>query len=203
MSKEEADTLKKIEIWWLLRDIKERGGYKYTTVGWGENGSHGKVGVKVSIQGEEKYAEFIYTQTDNHTGEKQNFDYRVPIIETSCYFGGSRYWFQCNLTKSGKFCGRRVGVLYKGGDWFGCRHCYELTYASRNANRQYELYPLFQTLELSEKADKLREKTKRFTYAGKPTKKALRLMELRVQSGQSYRSFLAVEKGRKVEGENV
>ncbi len=199
MKKEEGDGLKKMEIWWLLRGVKERGGFKYTTVGWGENGSHGTVGVRVSIcDDEEKYAEFIYTQTDNFTGEKKDFDYKVPLVETACHFGGTRYWFECNLIKDGKRCGRRVGVLYKGGDWFGCRHCYELTYSSRNTNRKYGMYPLFRTLELYKKVEDLREKTKRFTYAGKLTKKQRKLMLMQSEAGRSYMTYCAVEKGREM-----
>ena len=99
MSKSEADWCKKIEIWWLLRDIKEKGGYKYTTVSWGEDGSRGSISVQVSVCDEKKYARFIYTQTDNSTGEKKDYDYKVPIVETPCHFGGTRYWFKCNLYK--------------------------------------------------------------------------------------------------------
>lgn len=47
MSKSEADWCKKIEIWWLLRDIK--GGYKYTTVSWGENGSRKRIRAGVHL----------------------------------------------------------------------------------------------------------------------------------------------------------
>ena len=148
MSKSEADWCKKIEIWWLLRDIKEKGGYKYTTVSWGENGSRGSISIQVSICNKEKYARFIYTQTDNSTGEKKDFDYKVPIVETPCHLGGTRYWFKCSLYKSGQYCGRRVGVLYKDGDWFGCRHCYDLTYSSRKVNKKYRYFPMFRVIEL-------------------------------------------------------
>ncbi|NCN11698.1 hypothetical protein GW937_00055 [Candidatus Kaiserbacteria bacterium] len=203
MSKDTADDCKKIEIWWLLRDIKERGGFKYTTVGWGENGSHGKVGVQVSIQDEEKYVRFIYTQTDRYTGEKKDFDYKVPLVTTPCHFGGERFWYECSLTKDGKYCGRRVGVLYKSGDWFGCRHCYELTYSSRNVNRRSDLYSLFRVLELNKKADDLNEKAVRYSYNGKLTKKQMRIMELQSQAGVGFRRYMTVEKGRKMRGENV
>jgi len=30
------------------------------------------------------------------------------------------------------FCGRRVAILYAGGDLFACRHCYRLAYASQS-----------------------------------------------------------------------
>jgi hypothetical protein len=104
MKKSEVDWCKKIEIWWLLRDIKEKNGYKYTTISWGDNGSRGSISVQVSVCNEEKYARFIYTQTDNSTGTKENFDYKVPIIETPCHFGNTRYWFKCPLYKNGQYC---------------------------------------------------------------------------------------------------
>lgn len=195
MSKSEADGCKKIEIWWLLRDIKQRGGYKYTTVSWGENGSRGSVSVEVSLNGEEKYARFVYTQTDNSTGEKKDFDYKVPIVETPCHLGGTRYWFKCSLYKSGNYCGRRVGVLYKDGDWFGCRHCYELTYSSRKVNKRYKLYPMFRVLELDGQIERLEMKAKRYTYRGKPTKKRQKLERLYAQSVNNYQDFQRTEKG--------
>lgn len=195
MSKSEADWCKKIEIWWLLRDIKERNGYKYSTVSWGENASHGSITVEVSIRGEDKYARFIYTQTDNSTGEKKDFDYKVPIVETACHFGGTRHWFQCSLSKSGQYCGRRVGVLYKDGDWFGCRHCYELTYSSKNSNRRYKLYPMFRVLELHQEIEKLEKSAKRYTYNGKLTKKRQRLEQLYREASFYYRAFQSNEKG--------
>lgn len=189
MSKSEADWCKKIEIWWLLRDIKEKGGYKYTTVSWGENGSRGSVSIQVSVCNEEKYARFIYTQTDNSTGEKKDFDYKVSIIETPCHLGGTRYWFKCHLYKSGVYCGRRVGVLYKDGDWFGCRHCYDLTYSSRKKNKKYRYYPMFRVIELDAEIDKAYKKAKRYTYRGKPTKKRRKIEKLNAEAIYYYQKF--------------
>ena len=189
MSKSEADWCKKIEIWWLLRDIKEKGGYKYTTVSWGENGSRGSISIQVSVWDEEKYARFIYTQTDNSTGEKKDFDYKVPIVETPCHLGGTRYWFKCSLYKSGQYCGRRVGVLYKDGDWFGCRHCYDLTYSSRKVNKKYRYFPMFRVIELDSQIDKAYAKTKRYTYRGKPTKKRRRIEKLNAEAMHYYQKF--------------
>ena len=195
MSKSEADWCKKIEIWWLLRDMSIQGKtYKSTTVSWGENGNRGSVGVNVSIY-DEKYVRFYYTQTDNHTGEKKDFDYKVHLEETPCHFGGVRFWFICPLYKNNKYCGRRVGVLYKDGGWFGCRHCYELTYVSRNVNRRYSYYPLFRTIELEQKIEKVEMKTHRRTYGGKPTKNQQKLRKLYSQVGENYVAFQALEKG--------
>ncbi|MCE9585088.1 hypothetical protein K8Q94_00505 [Candidatus Nomurabacteria bacterium] len=193
MSKSEADWCKKIEIWWLLRDIKKYGGYKHTTVSWGENGSRGSVSVQVSIWDDEKYARFIYTQTDNATGEKKDFDYKVPIVESPCHFGGTRHWFICTLSKNGQYCGRRVGVLYKDGDWFGCRHCYELTYSSRKVNKKYHLYPLLHTIELYDEIEKLSQKAKRQTYRGEPTKKQKKIERMYGEVFTNYKMFKIAE----------
>lgn len=57
--------------------------------------------------------------------------YAVELTTTPCYFGGRRYWFICPLVVDGAFCGKRMGVLYLGGRWFGCRDCYQLSYLSR------------------------------------------------------------------------
>lgn len=186
MSKSEVEWCKKIEIWWLLRDMGlGKKTYKSTTVSWGDNGSRGSVGAVVSIL-VQKYVRFHYTQTDNTTGEKKDFNYRVQLIETPCHFGGTRFWFECPLGKGGKVCGRRVGVLYKDGDYFGCRHCYNLTYSSRNVTKNYRYYPLFKVIELEQKIEDLHKKTVKFTHAGKPTKKRMKIAKL---YDESFRAF--------------
>jgi hypothetical protein len=195
MSKTEADGCKKIEVWWLLRDMSIHGRtYKSTTISWGENGLRGSISVRVSIY-EEKYVQFIYTQTDNTTGEKKDFDYKVQLVETPCHLGGTRFWFECPLFKKGQYCGRRVGVLYKDGDYFGCRHCYELTYSSRNKNRNHYLNSLFRVLEIEMEEEKLYKKAKRFTYKGKPTKIRQKIEKLDGEMFRSYRQYTQLEKG--------
>lgn len=195
MSKTEADWCKKIEIWWLLRDMSVHGTtYKSTTISWGEDGSRGRISARVSLY-EEKYVQFIYTQTDNTTGEKKDFDYKVQLVETPCHLGGTRFWFECPLFKKGQYCGRRVGVLYKDGDYFGCRHCYELTYSSRNKNRNHYLNSLFRVLEIEMEEEKLYKKAKRFTYKGKPTKIRQKIAKLEGEMFRSYRQYTQLEKG--------
>jgi len=48
----------------------------------------------------------------------------VHLDWTPCNYGGLRPWFSCMN------CGRMVAVLYLGGKYFACRHCYNLTYTS-------------------------------------------------------------------------
>jgi predicted ATPase len=40
---------------------------------------------------------------------------RVPIIWTNCHFGGRRPWFTYCARVNGRYCGRRVAVLYAAG----------------------------------------------------------------------------------------
>ena len=194
MSKSEADNIKKIETSFL----KKHGyftGWRSGTITWtsGYNGNQSSVGIEVSTMNDENYIRIHYTQTDNSTGEKKDFDYKVQLEKTSCHFGGFRYWFKCSLYKSGQYCGRRVGVLYKDGDWFGCRHCYELTYSSRKTNKKYRYYPMFRVIELDAEIEKAYEKAKRYTYRGKPTKKRRKIEKLNAEAMYYYKRFSEVK----------
>ena len=180
-NKEEADYLKKVEIWWL----KKHGyldGWKSGGIEWkhGLSDTKSSIGIMGSIMDDEKYIQFQYTQTDQE-GKKKEFDYKVKLTTTHCNYGGTRYWFICPLVRNGKYCGKRVGVLYKNGDYFGCRHCYDLTYSSKNYNRKYKNYGLFHSLDLITKSELIQKKMKRSFYAGKPTKMLRKLMKIKGQ----------------------
>ena len=85
----------------------------------------GSVGFEVFALDGDGYVRFQFVHTDNRTGEKTEFDYKVLVESTPCYFGGVRWWFLCPLVMNGRRCNRRVGALYLGdGKYFGCRHCY-------------------------------------------------------------------------------
>src|SRR4051812_18597839 len=55
----------------------------------------------------------------------------VGIVRVPCRFGGSRPYFNCPGVVNGVYCGRRVAKLYQGGQYFLCRHCSGLAYASQ------------------------------------------------------------------------
>src|SRR5256885_4718116 len=57
---------------------------------------------------------------------------RVPITWTACHIGGHRAWFICSAYSGGRYCGRRVALLYGAGELFACRCCYDLAYASQH-----------------------------------------------------------------------
>jgi len=47
---------------------------------------------------------------------------------TPCTFGGKRPWFICT-------CDKRVGKIYGGGIFLGCRHCYEGRYRTQKLGK--------------------------------------------------------------------
>jgi hypothetical protein len=58
---------------------------------------------------------------------------RIPIQWTRCTYGGSRPWLTC-------LCGNRVGKLYYGNGFLGCRHCAEAIYESQRKSRRGRLH---------------------------------------------------------------
>jgi len=104
------------------------GGMKWTN-GMGEEVS--SIGFWVSVEGLSGEIHFQYSQMQKNSNEKESLDYPVRLTATTCHFGGKRWWFICPLIKEGIACDRRVLKLYLGGEkYFGCRHCYDLTYKS-------------------------------------------------------------------------
>lgn len=171
--KREADGVKKISTQYL-NEHDFFCGWRSGLMTWTDKWSDTKsvIGVEVKTMNDENYLRVSYTQTNRNTGEKNDFDYKIPILTTPCNYGGKRYWFICPMSKNGKYCGRRVSILYKNGDYFACRHCYNLTYASRNVGGRYKGF--VSALGL----DEMLEKIKRTHYRGKPTRKYKRYLEM-------------------------
>jgi len=168
----------------------------------------------------------FYTQTNNQISEKTDLDYRILLTTTRTPWGSLRYWFVCPLTKNGQLCGRRVGVLYlpPGGRWFGCRHCYELTYESCQEEHKFDylnahfavmlqdVYPgitprfagelmerlLEREMRISPKLDRfLREKAMRgYPYSPDPYAGYLTDSELCAQSDLTPANLAALEGAR-------
>jgi hypothetical protein len=74
----------------------------------------------------------LYRTRSRGEPEWRDIRQRVPITWSRCALGGHRPWFICSIHSKGRFCGRRVAVLYAAGDLFACRHCYSLAYASQS-----------------------------------------------------------------------
>lgn len=188
-SRQEADGLKKIQLWRIKKYGFLSGWGNAGTIKWTHSfsGSESSVGIQTLVHGEEQYLKIYYTQTDSDD-TKRDFDYKIPLTTTPCYFGGKRYWFVCPWYANGVYCGRRVGVLYLGGNYFACRHCYNLTYNSRNLSGYSKVAG--QVISIPE-LEKLRESVRCEYYAGKMTRRYKRylrkqeksLFQLRVMAG--------------------
>lgn len=93
----------------------------------------------VSMLDGDEHIRFKYSRIDRFTKKQSDLDYAVKLTPTRCFFGGWRWWFRCPLETEDGICNRRVGVLYLGGgDYFGCRHCYQLTYESSQDSHRFD-----------------------------------------------------------------
>ena len=168
-----ADESCRLEISKLRKDGMLSSGYSSGTRIWTSSmtGKNTLVGIAVDII-DDPYVRLIYSVTGRE-GNKTDYDYKVNLVTTHCYFGGIRYWFGC------PDCGRRVAVLYlaPGDVYFRCRHCNNLSYHSRNRCR------IESWGETSRQIKRLQSEIKRWTWRGKPTRKARRLQALERRMG--------------------
>ncbi len=139
--KTRVDEVRSIDILDLKRNkVFSRGPGMTWTLSWSCNG---QVVASVSYRLEEggdgsKGLRFMYTITDNVTGERKDYSYIIPVISTPCNFGGKRWWYICQLVVNGEPCRRRCRIVYlpPRSKYFGCRKCHQLTYESRQRHRE-------------------------------------------------------------------
>lgn len=122
------------------------------------------------------YLKLNYSIT-NDQNQQKDINQTFYLSKTFCNFSGIRYWFICK-------CGKRVGILYKPyfSDTFACRHCFNLTYESRNLSGN--LKGIGKPLSIPE-LDALRDGAKRIFYNGKLTKKFIKFQK-RVDQFKTY-----------------
>lgn len=116
------------------------GGVRWGGMSWSRNGEQtGSIGFVISTVEGDEYIRFQYTQTDRHSDEKTELDYKARLDWTPCHFRGRRWWFICPLVVNGRVCNRRVGRLHLGGGkYFGCRYCHNLTYESSKESHKFD-----------------------------------------------------------------
>lgn len=130
---------------------------------------------------ERTYTRLHYTHTDSWNGEKSEMDYKVQLATTPCRYGGKRYWFICPLSKNGQYCGRRVGVIYSIGKWFGCRHCGRIAYQAQFEGGRFRTGAVCEP-DVEKAYNELRQKY----YNGKPTRRYKRYLRLREKMDNSW-----------------
>ena len=98
------------------------------------------VGYRLEFPGSEGAILRLNYTTTFPNGEKRESDYPIRLLTTRPNFGGVRWWFQCPLVINDRPCKRRVGKLYNppGYTYFGCRHCYDLTYTSAQEAHKFD-----------------------------------------------------------------
>ena len=100
----------------------------------------GHLDLMISMSPGEENICFQHTYPCPFTGLSLSIEYQVKLLSSPCYFGGHRWWFACPVKEYGITCTRRVGVLYLPPrvKYFGCRHCYNLTYNSCKDNHRFD-----------------------------------------------------------------
>jgi hypothetical protein len=188
MTKQEAEWSNKLSIFWLKKHGYLDGGQQSGVIKWtyGISGNESRIEFTIMIDkqnnwSENNYIQLRYTHTSQITNKKEDMNYKIEITTTPCNYGGKRYWFICPLTKNGKYCGRRIGVLYSIDKWFGCRHCGRIAYASQMRGGRFRGSSI--SLPDVEQAEK---EIKRYYYNGEPTKKYKRLIRMRAKLHQGF-----------------
>lgn len=168
--------MRTIEVSWLYKHdylpLGRLGGSTHGNIRWVSKQSlkENSIGFYIFISEEKMYFQPVYYLIDEYEA-KEELNYKISLTTTRCNYGGRRYWFICPLIFNQIRCGRRVGVLYMGDKYFGCRHCRNICY-SRNENRRHKFQWMAMQWQLEEKEEALEKSilTKRRWYDGRPTK---------------------------------
>ncbi len=171
--------ISKLKEWGYLRKGQIRSG----TISWSRNGNPtGSISIKVDTQSEQPYIELEYNFKDEPR------KYKVYLTSTPSNLNRGEIWyFNCPQTN------KRCRKLYSIGGYFFHREAFNgCMYESQTQSKKYR--EMERTFGAYFKSDKLYEElySKHFkkTYAGKPTKRYLRIME-QIQQAESipYHEF--------------
>ena len=189
MARQEAESSNRLSIFWLKKHgyLPQGDSFSMGGISWSYGMSEKKNSIGFSIKaGLSAYIRLQYTHTSNWTGEKESMDYEVRLTPTACNYGGVRYWFLCPLSRGGMACGRRVGVLYGIGKWFGCRYCGDVCYAAQNEGGRFRICSITDV-----DVEKMENEMKRWYYRGEPTRKHRRLMRMREKNDMGWMMLAA------------
>lgn len=130
-SKDKVEDYRRLSIKRLCEEnVIKSGSWESGSWQWLADGEvTSSIGYEANTLEENTYFRVHYTNT--RTEEK--FDYKIRLATTNPNYGGKRWWFICPL----QGCGRRVANLYSAGRYYGCRHCYNLTYQSQSDAPHY------------------------------------------------------------------
>ena len=173
--------ISKLKEWGYLAPGKIKRG----TIDWSRNGNPtGSISISVNTQSEQRYIELDYKYRD----EPRN--YKVFLTSTPSNLNRGEIWyFLCPQTN------KRCRKLYSIGGYFLHREAFNgCMYETQTQSKKYR--QLDKTLGVYFKSDnlysELYKKHFKKSYAGKPTKKYLRIME-RIQKAESI-TYLEIER---------
>jgi hypothetical protein len=181
---------KKIDIF-QLKKIGVFNDSKVTSLSWDEFGIfkyEDLVGNTVAVKKipNEDYLEIGYIPIIQHEHNKQ-YIYKIKLVKIETNFGHYYYNFICPLSVNGKFCGKRVRILYKPEDspYFGCRHCHRIRYPTQIFNKRHPNHEDIKRFQIETKIEILEDKIKRKIYRGVKTKKQEKL-EMLYKEAEKY-----------------
>ena len=172
------DELKTVSISFLAKHgYLKPNQWKGGSINWSRNGNNtGSISIKVCTQPENSFIELDYNCN------KSPINYRVQLISTPSNLGKGVVWyFVCPYT------GKRCRKLYLADTYFYHRSAFRgCMYETQTQSKKYR--QLDKTLGAYFKSDdlysELYKKNFKKTYAGKPTKKYLRIIE-QIQKAES------------------
>lgn len=166
-------SISKLKEWEYLNPEQIKSG----TITWSRNGNQtGSISIKVNTHSEQPYIELDYEYRD----EPRN--YKVSLVSMPSNIGNGLIWyFLCPQTN------KRCRKLYSIGGYFLHREAFNgCMYETQTQSKKYR--QLDKTLGVYFRTDdlysQLYQKHFKKTYAGKPTKKYLRIME-QIQKAES------------------
>jgi hypothetical protein len=122
---------------WLLARSAAAGVLTWSNTRTGEQTA--SAGYRCEVIGDTVVLRLLYAVT-RANGDRHDVDEPIVLRTTRLHNGGARWWFACPLVVNGRPCDRRVRKLYlpPGDRYFGCRHCYRLTYESSQESHKYD-----------------------------------------------------------------
>jgi len=166
-------SISKLKEWEYLNPEQIKSG----TITWSRNGSQtGSISIQVNTHSDQPYIELAYKYRDEPR------KYKVYLTSTHSNLNKGEIWyFICPQTK------KRCRKLYSIGGYFLHREAFNgCMYETQTQSKKYR--QLDKTLgayfEIDNLYSELYKKNFKKTYAGKPTKKYLRIME-QIQKAES------------------
>ena len=166
----------RIELSYLLKQgFIKKNCNKFIKLSW-SNGNN--INLYTCYTNEEKYIRLVYEIYDKKTGEKEEFDYKIQIIEfASNLKKGKVLYFLC--PESMNKC-RILYYCYGSQKWKSIKAYNNRIYYESQMVSKYD-YHNIRYWQIDKQIKELEAKRKSYVYKGEKTKRYLKLQELRAR----------------------